>query len=94
MRTRARLNNVIGGLFHFSGEYGLAADNVRNFEVNRLLGDGLQCTYSQKVVLADGTLINANAQENNELFWALKGGGPNFGKFLTYSRPLQSELAG
>lgn len=34
-----------------------------------------------QVVLADGSIINANAQQNTDLFWALKGGGPNFGKF-------------
>jgi FAD/FMN-containing dehydrogenase len=55
-----------GGFFHFSGKYGLAADNVKNFEV----------------VLADGSVVNANAQSNSDLFWALKGGGPNFGQFL------------
>ncbi|KAL8733402.1 MAG: hypothetical protein Q9181_003610 [Wetmoreana brouardii] len=52
-----------GGFFHFSGEYGLAADNAKNFEV----------------VLADGTITDANAEKNSDLFWALKGGGPNFG---------------
>ncbi|KAI0145348.1 FAD-binding domain-containing protein [Xylariaceae sp. FL1272] len=52
-----------GGYFHFSGEYGMSADNVQNFEV----------------VLADGTITNANAAMNDDLFWALKGGGSNFG---------------
>ena len=32
-----------------------------------------------QVVLADGTSVNASATENSDLFWALKGGGPNFG---------------
>lgn len=32
-----------------------------------------------QVVLADGTTIEANADENSDLFWSLKGGGPNFG---------------
>ncbi|GAB1196933.1 hypothetical protein APSETT444_006213 [Aspergillus pseudonomiae] len=31
------------------------------------------------VVLANSQIVNANAQENADLFWALKGGGPNFG---------------
>ncbi|KAI1119977.1 FAD-binding domain-containing protein [Nemania abortiva] len=57
-----------GGFFHFSGEFGLAADNVKNFEV----------------VLADGTIANANAAQNTDLFWALKGGGPNFGIVTRY----------
>ncbi|RYP47298.1 hypothetical protein DL769_011327 [Monosporascus sp. CRB-8-3] len=52
-----------GGYHHASGQYGLAADNVHNFEI----------------VLSDGSIRNANAQENDDLFWALKGGGPNFG---------------
>ncbi|KJK68503.1 FAD binding domain protein [Aspergillus parasiticus SU-1] len=31
------------------------------------------------VVLANSQIVNANAHENADLFWALKGGGPNFG---------------
>ena len=34
----------------------------------------------KKVVLANGSLVNANAQSNPDLWWALKGGGNNFGK--------------
>ncbi|KAI1347635.1 FAD-binding domain-containing protein [Xylaria sp. FL0043] len=70
-----RIPNVgVGGLllgegfFHFSGEFGLAADNVKNFEI----------------VLANGTITNANASQNADLFWALKGGGPNFGIVTRY----------
>ncbi|CAN9482313.1 unnamed protein product [Alternaria alternata] len=64
-----------GGFFHFSGKYGLAADNVKDFEV----------------VLANGSVVNANADSNSDLFWALKGGGPNFGivtKFDMYTVPV------
>lgn len=46
-----------------------------------------------KVVLANGSLVNANATSNSDLWWALKGGGNNFGgkppfatvKALSYS---------
>ncbi|KAL3470584.1 hypothetical protein BJX99DRAFT_264125 [Aspergillus californicus] len=31
-----------------------------------------------EVVLADSTIVNTNANENTDLFWALKGGGRNF----------------
>jgi FAD/FMN-containing dehydrogenase len=31
------------------------------------------------VVTADGTILNANSTSNSDLFWALKGGGNNFG---------------
>jgi FAD/FMN-containing dehydrogenase len=55
----------LGGLSYYSGEYGLAADNVESFEV----------------VLADGRLVTASRDRESDLFWALKGGGPNFGKW-------------
>jgi len=42
-----------------------------------------------QIVLADGTVANANSRQNNDLFWALKGGGPNFGtKFVVHSLVL------
>ncbi|KAM3426436.1 hypothetical protein NHJ13734_009465 [Beauveria thailandica] len=59
---------ILGGYHHTSGKFGLAADNVKNFEV----------------VLANGTMTSANAQQNSDLFWALKGGGPNFGIVTRY----------
>lgn len=34
-----------------------------------------------QVVLADSSIVNANAHENPDLFWALKGGGSNLGEF-------------
>ncbi|PVI02241.1 putative 6-hydroxy-D-nicotine oxidase [Periconia macrospinosa] len=52
-----------GGVSHFTPEYGLVSDTLKNVDV----------------VLADGTIVNANAQQNADLFWALKGGGSNFG---------------
>ncbi|KAK8036139.1 FAD-binding domain-containing protein [Apiospora rasikravindrae] len=70
-------NTATGGLHHFSAKYGLAADNVHNFEV----------------VLSDGNIINSNAKENTDLFWALKGGGPNFGvvtRFDLYTVPTRN----
>lgn len=52
-----------GGISHFTTRVGFACDNVRNFEV----------------VLACGTITNANASTNPDLFKALKGGANNFG---------------
>ncbi|TVY80671.1 FAD-dependent monooxygenase yanF [Lachnellula suecica] len=57
-----------GGYFYFSDQFGLAADNVKNFEV----------------ALANGTIVEANNSSNVDLFWALKGGGPNFGIVTRY----------
>ncbi|KAH7349080.1 hypothetical protein BKA66DRAFT_516624 [Pyrenochaeta sp. MPI-SDFR-AT-0127] len=57
-----------GGLSYFSSEYGWAANSVLNFEV----------------ATADGRLLQANAKENTDLFWALKGGSNNFGVATRY----------
>ncbi|BBG03900.1 MULTISPECIES: FAD-binding oxidoreductase [Pseudonocardia] len=52
-----------GGYGPLIGRFGLAADN--------LLG--------ADVVLADGSLVRADAEHHPDLFWALRGGGGNFG---------------
>ncbi|ORY19264.1 hypothetical protein BCR34DRAFT_472270, partial [Clohesyomyces aquaticus] len=52
-----------GGLSWFSDKYGLACDNVVDFEI----------------ILANGTLRHDNASNNEDLFWELKGAGNNFG---------------
>jgi hypothetical protein len=52
-----------GGLSFFSSREGFICDNVVNYEV----------------VLASGEVVNANAQENTDLWKALRGGGNNFG---------------
>ncbi|RAL04565.1 FAD-binding oxidoreductase [Aspergillus ibericus CBS 121593] len=52
-----------GGMGALPNLYGLGADNVKNFEI----------------LLANGTLINANAHDNPDLYRVLKGGGSNFG---------------
>jgi FAD/FMN-containing dehydrogenase len=55
-----------GGYSFHTGVRGFAADNVVNFEV----------------VTGKGDIVNANAQENSDLWHALKGGSGNFG-FVT-----------
>lgn len=52
-----------GGLGWLMPKYGLALDNLRSAEL----------------VLADGTVLRASADENPDLFWAIRGGGGNFG---------------
>jgi FAD/FMN-containing dehydrogenase len=52
-----------GGLGWLMPKYGLALDNLRSVEM----------------VTADGTVRRASAQENPDLFWAVRGGGGNFG---------------
>ncbi|KAI0114761.1 hypothetical protein F4814DRAFT_439883 [Daldinia grandis] len=52
-----------GGNSFFSGRMGFGCDSVKNFEV----------------VLANGTVVNANSTANSDLWRALKGGGSNYG---------------
>ncbi|KIM95616.1 hypothetical protein OIDMADRAFT_171036 [Oidiodendron maius Zn] len=52
-----------GGISYFGPRYGWACDNVLNYVV----------------VLANGSIVNANENENPELLWALRGGSNNFG---------------
>ncbi|HUJ65283.1 MAG TPA: FAD-binding oxidoreductase [Acidimicrobiales bacterium] len=52
-----------GGLGWLMGKYGMAVDNVRSVEV----------------VDADGQILTADEEQNSDLYWALRGGGGNFG---------------
>ncbi|KAG9242387.1 FAD binding domain-containing protein [Calycina marina] len=52
-----------GGISFFSGHWGWACDNVNNFQV----------------VFADGTINDVNFKSFPDLYWALRGGGNNFG---------------
>jgi FAD binding domain-containing protein/berberine-like enzyme len=66
-----------GGTGWLTRGFGLSCDNVVGFSL----------------VTADGSVVRANANENGDLFWALRGGGGNFGvvtEFEVKLHPLKS----
>jgi FAD/FMN-containing dehydrogenase len=63
-----------GGVGWLVRKYGLTCNNVLSFDL----------------VTADGMLRSANANENQDLFWALRGGGGNFGVVTSFQFRLHS----
>jgi hypothetical protein len=70
-----------GGVGPLMSKYGLGCDNI----------------LAAELVLADGRLVRASAHENPDLYWALRGGGGNFGivtEFQVALHPVSKVLAG
>jgi hypothetical protein len=70
-----------GGLGWLNGRFGLACDNL----------------LAAEVVTADGELLEVGPEEHADLFWAIRGGGGNFGvvtSFLYRLHPVGPVLAG
>jgi FAD/FMN-containing dehydrogenase len=70
-----------GGIGYLTRKHGLSVDNI----------------VAADVVLADGSLVTASADQHQDLFWAIRGGGGNFGVVtsLTFQlHPVKNVLWG
>jgi FAD/FMN-containing dehydrogenase len=70
-----------GGFGRLARRFGLALDNVKGFDI----------------VTADGKFRHASADENSDLYWALRGGGGNFGVVTSFEfdlHPMQRQIIG
>jgi FAD/FMN-containing dehydrogenase len=77
-----------GGMVSTTGIAGLTLGGGSQSWLIRKFGNSADNLLSAVVVTANGELVTANERENGDLFWALRGGGGNFGVVTSFEFQL------
>jgi FAD/FMN-containing dehydrogenase len=111
MTARVLGGSLVGDVDHATGAFGLAAPfgiiattgvagltlggGIGN--LTRKLGLSIDNVLGFDVVLADGSFVHATEDDHDDLFWALRGGGGNFGVVTAFTfrlSPVPSVVGG
>jgi FAD/FMN-containing dehydrogenase len=79
---------VTGGRVSSTGVAGFTLGSGSGW-LERVMGFAADSLLSARLVTAEGDIVTASASENPDLFWALRGGGGNFGVVFEFEFALQ-----
>ena len=85
-----------GGTFADTGIAGLTLGGGIGF-LQGTLGFAVDCLVGARLVTADGEIVHASEDDNADLFWAIRGGGGNFGVVVDFEfrlRPITQLYGG